>query len=264
MQECGRYGTTRCLVKVGFAPWEQQDPHARLLAHASFLQTWVDGRDPGSCQGNADDEAADFEESDDQSLLQVAWPGAEALAFGRLPPPGNPVRFQSWVEADDDELCGGFHDPRCDNDFWLDFVQGIEATNNSSAKAMLKPGVGATIAERVSPSPRSHETPNEPVRKEEVHLYEVLCQHSHDFVASLVAKLDMEAHHNPFMTGFCQALKAASFQETHEWVAPCDWDCASDATDNWRPIQADELEDNCNMSLFLEERLGTSFAPCAK
>lgn len=138
VKECGLYGVSRCLIHIGFAPWEQQDPHARLLAHASFVQIWVDGRDPGACQDHPNDEVADFEDSDEQSLLQSLWHGVETLGIAQLPPPGNPVQFDPWVNVREDGHQLRCRDPQCDNDFWLGLVQEVNLSDNPFVHAFLK------------------------------------------------------------------------------------------------------------------------------
>lgn len=145
------------LVRVGFAPWEQPDPRARLLGRASFLQIWIDGRDPGQYLDiQKESERASLEE-DDHSLLQLRWKGAETLAVTKLPPPGNPVHFEPWVEVTEDDQNSGFYDHQCDNDFWLGLVQETSMVDNHFLHAFLKP-------ETCTPEPVSMDVPVREIR----------------------------------------------------------------------------------------------------
>ena len=148
VKECGLYGVMRCLIQVGFAPWEQQDSHTRLIAHASFLQIWVDGRDPGACQEHLNEDDSGFEEDDEQSLLQTVWHGVETLGIAQLPPPGNPVWFDSRVNVSEggNQFC--CRDPQCTNDFWLGLVQEASCCDNPFVQAFLKLELVQTLEER--------------------------------------------------------------------------------------------------------------------
>ena len=147
VKECGLYGVMRCLIHVGFAPWEQQDSHTRLIAHASFLQIWVDGRDPGACQEHPNEDDSGFEEDDEQSPLQIVWHGVETLGIAQLPPPGNPVRFDPRVSVREGGSQFCCRDPQCTNDFWLGLVQEMTCSDNPFVQAFLKQELVQTLEE---------------------------------------------------------------------------------------------------------------------
>ena len=261
-KECGKYGISRCLIQVGFAPWEQQDPHARLLAHSSYLQVWVDGQDPGSCQDNAPDEGMPSEESDDQALLQVTWPGQEVLALQKLSPPGNPVRFHPWVEDDEDEAGGGHYDPRCDNDFWLEFMQDTANTSRTSVHAKNETHVEAVQSQQAVLPLQNGTYSQEATMMEEMRSSAEVGRQPSAFVDNFLATLDGEVCHNPFVMQFCKDLNADTFQDAHTWLDQNEWEGENVEANNSLPLQTDAGIDK-KVPLCLEEILGTTFAPCS-
>ena len=262
-KECGKYGISRCLIQVGFAPWEQQDPHARLLAHSSYLQVWVDGQDPGSCQDNAPDEGMSSQGSDDQALLQVTWPGQEVLALQKLSPPGNPVRFHPWVEDDEDEAGGGHYDPRCDNDFWLEFIQGTTNTSRASVHAENETHVEAVRSQQAALPLQNSTYSQEATKMEEMRSSAEVGRQLSAFVDNFLATLDGEVCHNPFVMQFCKDLNADTFQDAHTWLDQNEWVGENGEVNNNLPLQTDAEIDNKKVPLRLEEILGTTFAPCS-
>ena len=262
-KECGKYGISRCLIQVGFAPWEQQDPHARLLAHSSYLQVWVDGQDPGSCQDNAPDEGMPSEESDDQALLQVPWPGQEVLALQKLSPPGNPVRFHPWVEDDEDEAGGGYYDPRCDNDFWLEFIQGTSNMSQTSVHTENETHVEVVRSQQVVLPLQNSTYSQEATNMEEMRSSTEVGRQLSAFVENFLATLDGAVCHNTFVMQFCKDLKADTFQDAHTWLDQNDWAGETAEVNNNLPLQTDVEIANKKVPLRLEETLGTTFAPCS-